>query len=294
MPRETERPRAAFRRSACEPVAAVSTSTWRPPAIRLRRPPRWTRLLRKREEPRWYHSITYPLVKVPVFLWLSVALSILTAVALSAWVSIDRTLPQNHVLYQVLAFSLVLLTYVLGATFTYFNSILALAARGKAKFEPSIDAAPDRAALNCGLWLACFLAGPVLVFGAAFAYWLHCGEMMFVDWTILAELGFVGLGWWLFALLLANAADSFHVPLPGEVLRTSFRMRGKAIELILLATAVFACHLLLAVFALSRLHQEPFFAILLLCLFWASGLFCTAFTLRRLGLAYCRLAREVR
>jgi hypothetical protein len=69
-------------------------------------------------------------------------------------------------------------------------------------------------------------------------------------------------------------------------------MRGKSVELILLATAVFAGHLLLAVFALSRLHKEPFFAFFLLCLFWASGLFCTAFTLRRLGLAYYRLSRE--
>jgi hypothetical protein len=290
-PREAERSDRTFSRPQRDSGAAFSSG--RRPAIRLRRPPRWTRLLTRREEPRWYHSITYPLVKVPVFLWLSVGLSILTAVALVAWVSIDRTLASNIGLYQVLAFSLLLLTYALGTTCTYFNSVLALAARGKSKLEPGIDASLLRAAQNCGVCLACLLAGPALLFGGAFVYWLNCGELMFVDWTILTELGFAGLGWWLFALLLSNAAESsFYVPFPGEVWRTALRLRGKALELVLLATAVFASHLLLAVFALSRLHTDPVIAFLLLCVFWASGLFCTAFTLRRLGLAYYRLSHE--
>jgi len=262
-------------------------------SIRLRRVPRWTRLLSQRVEPRWYHSLTYPLANVPVFLRLSVLLSLLTALAIYSWVSIDAERPENWS-SRVLAGSLLLLFYVLGCTFNYFNAILALASQGKTKLEPGMNGNPLVALKSCGLWLACFLSGPILVFGGAYLYWLNCGDLSIVDWTILIELGCAGIGWWLFALLLANADDTARLPfpLPQKVVRTGLRMRGKAIELILLATAIFAGHLALAVYGLAHLHEEPFLSIVRLCIFWCSGLYLTAFTFRRIGLAYYRLGRE--
>lgn len=261
--------------------------------IRLRRVPRWTRLLSKRVEPRWYHSLTYPLANVPVFLRLSVLLSLLTTIAVYTWVSIDVEIPQSWST-RVLAASLLLLFYVLGCTFNYFNAVLSLAAQGKTKLEPGMNGNPLVALQSCGVWLACFLSGPILVFGGAYLYWLNCGDLSIVDWTILVELGCAGIGWWLFALLVTNTDETTRLPfpLPQKVLRTALRMRGKAIEIVLLATAIFAGHLALAIYGLAHLHEEPFLSVVRLCIFWCSGLYLTAFTFRRLGLAYYRLGRE--
>src|SRR3990172_8042309 len=201
------------------------------PVIRLRHPPRWTRLLAKRVESRWYHSLAYPLAVVPIFCWLGVVLSLLTAAALFFWVSIDRGLPQP-LPRQAFAGTLVLMFYVLGCACSYLNSVLSLAARGLTKREPGFDAAPLRALHSFGLWLASMLAGPGLVFGAAYGYWIHCGDPTFVDGMILAELCLAGVGWWLFSMLLINVAETTRVPLPGRVLRTAMRLRGKSIELI--------------------------------------------------------------
>ncbi|MGE3316007.1 MAG: hypothetical protein AB7O26_12910 [Planctomycetaceae bacterium] len=264
----------------------------------MRRRPKWTRLLGERSfgvpfQPRWYHSVAYALVQAPTFLWMSLVLSILTALCVTAWVSIDP-LANNTIAYQVFGFSLFFLSYVLATTMTYFNSVLALAARGKAKVEPRIVASAGHAGANCGVWIACFLTGPVVVFGAAIAYWMYCGELDFIDWTILAELAFAGLAWWLFALLHTNASETYRVPFPNEVLRLAFAMRKAMLELVVPASLVFAGHILLAAYSLGRLQDQPVLAALLLSLFWGSGLYCTSFTLRQLGLAYCRMQRETR
>lgn len=262
-------------------------------SIRLRHPPRWEKLISDGGGAlRWYHSISYPLIKVPVFCWQGVALSIITAVGLVGWVSIDRTRGGNGLPYTALGLAAFFAVYVLGTTCTYFNSMLALAARGKVKLEPNIDTDPVVAAANCGLWLACFLAGPVFVVALAGAYWVNCGELVLLDWVILAELGAVTIGWWLFAILLSNAAESFFIPLPPDVLNIALQLRARTLTLILPATAAFAGNLLLASYALENLHDNPLVAILLLSAFWGGGLLVTSMTLRRLGLAYCKLSRS--
>ena len=181
--------------------------------IILRSPPRWTRLLSRRIEPRWYHSLTYPISNVPIFFKLAIMLTVLTAFALGGWLSIDRDQPKNWP-YAMLATSLVLLLFVLGRTLNYFNAILTLAAQGKVKHDASIDFDPVRALLGCGQWFACLLAGPVFLFAAALGYWLYAGDLSVIDWMIVAELFFVGVGWWLVAILLTDVDSSIRVPSP--------------------------------------------------------------------------------
>ena len=194
----------------------------------------------------------------------------------------------------MLGVSFFLLLLVLGRTLNYFNAILALAAQGKVKHDAAIDFAPIRALLSCGQWFACFLAGPALLFGSALGYWLYCGDLTVIDWLILAELGFAGVGWWLIAILLTNVDATLRVPTPRQVLRTALRMGWKAIELTLLATAVFLAHLYAGVHGIGHLHDQPLFSFLLLCVAATTGLYLTAFMFRRLGLTYYRLERQRR
>jgi hypothetical protein len=262
-------------------------------AIALRHPPRWTRLLSRRVEARWYHSLIYPVSNVPIFFRLAMMLTVLTAFALLGWLSIERDRSTRWP-YVMLGVSLFLLLLVLGRTLNYFNAILALAAQGKVKHEAAIDFAPIRALLGCGQWLACFLAGPALLFGSALGYWLYCGDLTVIDWLILAELGFAGIGWWLIAILLTNVDATVRVPTPRQVFRTALGLGWKSLELTLLATAVFLAHLFAAVYGIGHLHDQPFVSFLLLCVAATTGLYLTAFTFRRLGLTYCRLERRRR
>jgi hypothetical protein len=262
-------------------------------AISLRHPPRWSRLLSRRVEPRWYHSLVYPAANVPIFFRLAMMLTVLTAVALVGWLSIDPDQPRNWP-YEMLGASLFLLLLVLGRTLNYFNAIVALAAQGKVKHEAAIDFAPIQAILSCGQWLACFLAGPVFLFGLALGYWLYSGDLTVIDWVILAELGFAGVGWWLIAILLINADGTVRVPTPRQVMRAALAMRWKTVELALLATGVFLAHLFAAIYGIGHLHDRPLVAFALLCTAATTGLYLTAFTFRRLGLTYYHFERQRR
>jgi hypothetical protein len=194
----------------------------------------------------------------------------------------------------LLGVSLSLLLLVLGRTLNYFNAIVALAAQGKVKHDAAIDFAPIQAILSCGQWLACFLAGPAFLFGSALGYWVYSGDRTVIDWLILAELGFAGVGWWMIAILLINIDGAVRVPTPLQVMRAALAMRWKTVELALLATGVFLAHLYAAVYGIGHLHDRPLVAFALLCTAATTGLYLTAFTFRRLGLTYYRFERKRR
>jgi hypothetical protein len=55
-------------------------------------------------------------------------------------------------------------------------------------------------------WLLALLAGPAALAVAGCFYWLHGGDLTFLDWLVLADLGVVAVAWWVFAV--AASADS--------------------------------------------------------------------------------------
>jgi hypothetical protein len=259
--------------------------------IAIRRPPRWTKLLSNPSDRRWHSGLTFPISNVPIFFKLAIMLTILMAFAVGGWLSIDHERPANWA-YGMLGISLVLMLFVLGRTLNYFNAVLGLAAQGKVKHEASIDFDPVGALVGCGQWFACFLGGPVFFFGSALGYWLYCGDLTVIDWTILAELGFAGIGWWLIAILLTNVQSDLRVPTPGQVVRTAWGMGPKSIEVTAIGSAVFATHLYAGAYGIGHLHDQPVTSFALLCLATTTGLYLTAFTFRRLGLAYYRCQRR--
>jgi hypothetical protein len=123
---------------------------------------------------------------------------------------------------------------------------------------------------------------------------MYCGDLTVIDWLILTELGFAGVGWWLIAILLTNVDATIRVPFPRQVIRTALRMGWKSLELTLLASAVFVAHFAAAVYGIGHLHDQPLSSFLLLCLAATTALYLTAFTFRRLGLTYYRCERRRR
>jgi hypothetical protein len=290
----SRRPATNGRKTTFVPVRAVGDGdNYRPDSIMLRRQPRWVKLLPTRREQHWYDSLAFPLGKFPIFLRLGLLQAVLTTAALIFWLSMDRDNPIREQLALFLVACLGGVFFVMGHTFHYFNAILEMACHGKTRHEPGIGCTSLGALVSCGHWLSCFLAGPLFFFGAALGYWLYCGDLTIVDWSILVELCFAGVGWWLIALLLTNLDDTVRVASPIEVLRTAFTMPWECAGLTVLAASVFLGHFFIAAYAIGQLHVSPLSMFPLLWACWSSGFYLTAFTFRRLGLTYYRAQQRI-
>jgi hypothetical protein len=261
---------------------------YRPDSVVLRTQPRWVKLLPDRGEQQWYHSLLFPFGKLPVFFRLGFLLAILTTNSLILWLSLERESPSKGPIVVCLAACVCGLFFVLGHTFHYFNAILEMAAHGKTRHEPGIGCSALGALVSCGHWLGCFVMGPALLFGAALGYWLYCGDLSVIDWMILIELCYAGVGWWLIALLLTNLDDTLRVASPGQIVRTVLIMRWETAGLTALAAVVVLGHFFFAAYAISQLYVTPLSSFPLLWACWSSGLYLTAFMFRRLGLTYYR------
>jgi hypothetical protein len=98
--------------------------------------------------------------------------------------------------YELIALAPIFLIslVVFGYACAFLQSILSAAIAGE---SPKVALPWPNLALaqRCGaLWLVCFLAGPGVLAGIAFFYWLHCGDPNIVDWFIVTELVIVTLG----------------------------------------------------------------------------------------------------
>src|SRR5580704_6304512 len=266
---------------------------YRPNSIMLRSQPRWVKLLPARKEQHWYHSLSFPLGKLPVFFRLGLLQAVLTTAALIFWLSMERDNPSRDQLVLCMIACLGGVFYVMGHTFHYFNAILEMASHGQTKHEPGIGCTALGALVSCGHWLSCFLAGPALLFAGAVGYWLYCGDLTIIDWSILAELCFAGVAWWLIALLLTNIDETLRVASPAQVLRTALTMPGEGAAITILATVIFLGHFFAAAYAIGQIHVTPLTAFPLLWACWSSGFYLTAFSFRRLGLTYYLAQRRI-
>jgi hypothetical protein len=284
-----KRPSARPTRSTFVPSRGVGDGDdYRPDSIMLRSQPRWVKLLPNRGEHQWYHSLLYPFGKLPVFFRLGLLLAILTTNTLVLWLSLDSQGSAQGIVTFCLVACICGILFTLGHTFHYFNAILEMASRGKTRHEPGIGCSALGALVSCGHWLGCFVMGPALLFAGAFGYWLYCGDLTVIDWMILVELCYAGVGWWLLALLLTNLDDTLRVATPGMIIRTARAMRWETAGLTAMAAIVFLGHFFFAAYAISQLHVTPLSSFPLLWVCWCSGLYLTAFIFRRLGLTYHR------
>ena len=106
--------------------------------------------------------------------------------------------------------------------------------------QPSRDIGP---ALRSSLvWVACFLAGPVIPAALAFFYWLYGGAYSLVDWLIELELCSLAVSYWLFALVSVHEHDRLRDLNPVRVADLVHRLGYRAAVLAALASAFALVH----------------------------------------------------
>jgi hypothetical protein len=242
----------------------------------------------------WFQCLLYPVLRAwPIslglaFIWATLATVYFTALRpeyrdLTDW-SLDVLGPR-------LPFLLVA-WFLLGYACAFFRCVLASAAAGEADCVrwPGGDAVQV-------LWstvacLVCFLAGPVVPLVVAFLFWLNGGDLEWVDWLILWELGLAAAAYWALTLLAVDQSGRLRDANPIAVVRlvNRFGWRGWLV-VVLAAVGVAGCYYF-TLGSLEALHRgaEGFFGLV----WWGFvGQAWIVFLLRWLGVSQFR-AKEKR
>jgi hypothetical protein len=233
-----------------------------------------------RAETHWYQCLAYPLLGWPLIAGLATALSVA-----SVWVLLAATVQFSDaasVVFGWLQLLIPLVVLVYGCAF--LQCVLNTGVAGEPPHVYWPEGHLGIALGYAGRWLLCFLAGPVLPAGAALAYWLHCGELDPLDLLILAELGTLAVGYWLFAVLAVTRTGRLRDANPLQVAALCHRMGYRAVVATLLTALLSYVHVFFALSAAAEVHRSILGGWFWLNLCWFSGLSCAAFLLRMVGL----------
>jgi hypothetical protein len=122
-------------------------------------------------------------------------------------------------------------------------------------------------------------------------YWLYCGDLKPLDWLILAELGLVGVAYWILTLLAVADRGRLRDVNPLVVADLAHRLGWRALAVVLLAALLLLVHGGALVFGVAEFHNAPVKGWLLLAGGWVSGLFWSTFFCRLLGV-WCHRSRR--
>jgi len=224
-------------------------------------------------EKHWYQCLATPLMAWRVLLALAVGLGLSTILLLP--LSGNSLLPW-HIRYLLpLAFAVL--------TCGYLQCVLNGAVAG----DPPTVVWPGRqfhiALRYSASWAYCFLAGPGPLLMAATFYWVYCGEMEFLDWLILAQVGILATGYFLFALLALTRSKHLYDVNPLRIARLVHALGYRSAVAVLLASWLAYEHGRLILFAVGEAHEDAFAGWFLLMMYWLSALASFAFLLRLVG-----------
>lgn len=231
----------------------------------------------------WYHCLFYPCRALPQVSALALLLTAVAGGIALLLPGLAELRSASGGFWLAVGSLLAVLASVGGYASAFLELVLMSASAGQGGPVPW-PGRQLRLAARSGLrWLACFLAGPVLFAAGGGGYWLYCGDPDPLDWLILAELSFLLVGYWLFALLALCRRDSYWALNPLCVVREfhDFGYRGWAAltgVAVVLPAIGFA-----AGTALGDVHAGSAAGWLSLAACWTAALFAATFLFRLLG-----------
>jgi hypothetical protein len=133
-------------------------------------------------------------------------------------------------------------------------------------------------------WLLAFLSAPAPLAAIGFYYWLYCGDLQLVDWIILIEMGIVGSGYWLLAVLAVTRSERLRDANPWRVAELAERLGWRSLIAAVMAGVLFLAHGLLAFWTASVLHDQLGLGLVLAAGCWLSWLYWATFVFRVVGI----------
>jgi hypothetical protein len=248
-------------------------------------PPR-SRLYGWRPEKHWFECLDYPFRAWQLVVVLATGLALIAGVGAFLFPRLLEARAESpHFLFLLAPYWLVP-AFVLSYACGFFDATLTTAVAGKCGPLYWVDLSRGWALRSTAKWLFCFLPGPSLFAGAAFFYWLYCGDPDWIDVLILGELSLGAIGLWVLTLLSVTRSGRLVDAIPTRVAALAQRLGGRALAAAALGWAIVVGHGLVGVLALGTLHRT-LGAWLLLAACCGSATFCATFLARLLG-AWCR------
>jgi hypothetical protein len=259
-----------------------------PTVVRLKKTRRTHRRFASRYnwplETHWYECLGYPFRAWPLVLALAGAMALLTlVVALLLPPALADVGPDAMGIPVALASLLGTLTavaYVCG----FLDCVLASATAG----ESQQVRWPGRDLLfvyrSFLVWGLAFLSVPAPLAVLGFYYWLYCGDLALVDWVILLELGVVGAGYWLLAVLAVSRSGRLRDANPWRVVELAGHLGWRVLAAAGLAGVLILAHTWLAFWTAGVLHDRLILGLLLAVGCWLSWLNWATVLFRVLGI----------
>jgi hypothetical protein len=135
-------------------------------------------------------------------------------------------------------------------------------------------------------WLLSFACVPAPLGVIGFYYWLNCGDLQWVDWIILAEMGIVASGYWLLAVLAVCRSGCVRDANPWRVAQITHRLGWRSLIVVMVAGLLFLSHGLLAFYTASMLSNHLALGLLLAAGCWLGWLYWATFMFRLVGVWY--------
>jgi len=251
-------------------------------------------LKKRREDPRtWrlethgYQCLEYPLrawfmVLVLALAW-TMLITVLIALLPDTW-TLTEFMPRFPLLmfvFLLLGYSCACLQTTLGAARAGESDYVAWPERG---LVPAVRGGAQA--------VVCLLAGPVVPAVAAGWFWLNSGDLLWVDWLIVWQLGIVAVGYWALALMAVQERGRFRDAQPAAVVRLVKRLGYRAMLAAVLIAVVVVGHGLLVLDTLEELRGLRGWLQLVGC--FAGQFFWMVLLLRWLGVSSYRARQQRR
>jgi hypothetical protein len=259
-----------------------------PTAVRLRQT-RQTKhkKLRAREpwriEVHWYECLVYPFRAWPLVLSFTAVLTLMSAGAVLL-LAVVAQMEETPLWFTLLCAPIVLIPgAAIGYVCGFLDCVLTSAVAGEAQLIRWPGAQLQLAFKSCGVWLACFLAGPAMPALTAFYLWLYGGDLKVVDWLILAELLCVTFAVWLLNLLAVSQRERIRDLNPAHIANLVTRLGYQSLLILVMTGAAGLGVSLCVAFSLANLQTDPYLWLPCLAGSWLAALSFACFTLRWLG-----------
>lgn len=234
-------------------------------------------------ETHWYQCVWYPFRAWPLVLVLAWALAVLTAVGALAVPRILAEIQFDAVSVSVGLVCLIGPLAGVGYACGFLDCVLASAAAGEARFIRWPGGNLLLVFRSLAAWTLAFLSAPAPLAAIGFYYWLYCGDVQLVDAIILVELGLVGAGYWILAVLAVTQTERLRDANPWRVAELAERLGWRALVAAVMAGVLFLSHGLLAFWTAGVLHDKPGLGLVLAAGCWLSGMYWATFVFRVVG-----------
>jgi hypothetical protein len=259
-----------------------------PTAVRLRKVRKHQRQYASRYdwplEKHWYECLWYPFRAWPVALALAAAMTPLTVALALVVPRLLREMVFDAKIITVAAVCSLGPLLIPAYVCAFLDCVLAAAMAGESRNVrwPGRDLALIVRSFLA--WLVAFLSATAPLAAIGFYYWLYCGDLQVVDWIILAEMGIVGSGYWLLAVVAVARGERLRYANPWRVAELAERLGWRSLVAAVMAGLLFLSHGLLGIWTTSVLHDNPAPGMLLVAGCWLSWMYWATFVFRLVGI----------